>query len=471
MSSTLPALRPSNIYVSSLLAGTKWATSSLTYSFPTSSAHYGVSYGSSEPSNAFGTFLSAQQGAARTALKLYASVANLTFHEITETASQHADIRFARSNSPWTAWAYYPNDNDTGGDVWVNNTSRTYDAPRKGNYAYLTIAHEIGHALGLEHPHEGTAMPRNRDSMEYTIMSYRSHVGASMSSGYTNETWGYSQSLMMYDIAALQHLYGANYGTNSGNTVYAWTPTGRAYVNGSAVSVAGDNRIFQTLWDGGGIDTYDFRQYTTDLKINLNPGSWTLTSRSQLAKLDAGGKKLAAGNIANAFLYENDTRSLIEKALGGSGNDTITGNQGANTLRGNAGNDRLVGRSGDDVLVGGSGNDTLYGDSGADRLYGGSGADIFRFRAVSDSLSSARDTIKDFERGVDIIDLRSIDANTNVAGNQAFTFIGRAAFKGAAGELRFSDGLLSADVNGDAIADMQVNVARLTMLSKSDFYL
>jgi serralysin len=353
----------------------------------------------------------------------------------------------------------------------VNNTSRIYDAPRKGNYAYATIAHEIGHALGLEHTHEGTVMPQNRDSMEYSIMSYRSYIGASLSSGYTNETWGYSQSLMVYDITAIQHLYGANYATNSSNTPYMWTPTGRAYINGTLQGTAGNNRVFETVWDGGGTDTYDFKQYATALKIDLNPGAWSLTSQAQLAKLSANGSKLAAGNIANALLYQNDMRSLIENALGGSGNDLISGNAGANSLQGNSGFDHLDGRGGNDRLFGGSGNDTLYGAGGADTLYGNSGADTFRFRALSDSLPTRRDTIMDFKSGEDHINLRNIDANTKAAGNQAFTFIGKLGFTGAAGQLKFASGLLSGDVNGDKIADFQVNIVGLTALAKSDFYL
>jgi serralysin len=90
---------------------------------------------------------------------------------------------------------------------------------------------------------------------------------------------------------------------------------------------------------------------------------------------------------------------------------------------------------------------------------------------VTDSLPTARDTIKDFVRGIDHIDLRSIDANTKVAGNQAFSFIGRSAFTGGAGQLKFASGVLSGDVNGDKIADFAVNVTGLTTLYKTDFYL
>jgi serralysin len=471
MTSTLTVANSSSTYINALLGGVKWDTNRLTYSFPSYSTYYSRSYGDGEPLNKFGAFLSAQKEAARAALKLYASVATLTFQEIAETSSQHADIRFARSDAPSTAWAYFPSAADEGGDIWVNNSSRIYDSPRKGNYAYATIVHEIGHALGLEHTHEGTAMPISRDSMEYSVMSYRSYVGASLSSGYVNETWGYAQSLMLYDIAAIQHLYGANYATNSSSTTYAWTPTGRAYVNGVLQSAAGANRIFQTVWDGGGTDTYDFRQYTTGLKVDLNPGAWTITSTTQRAKLKWDGTKLAAGNIANALLYENNVRSLIENALGGSGSDVIKGNAANNSLQGNLGNDQLYGGTGNDRLYGGSGNDRLYGQSGTDSFTGNSGADTFVFSYSSESSPLSKDTIRDFKRGEDHIDLRPIDANTKLANNQAFSFIGKSAFTGAAGQLKFASGVLAADVNGDRITDFAVSVAGLTMLATSDFYL
>ncbi len=461
-----------NPYINALLGDSKWATSNLTYSFPATATLYGKSYGN-ETANMFGTFNAAQQATARTALKMYASVSNLTFTEIAETTAQHADLRFGQSDEPSTAWAYFPSTLDTGGDVWVNHSSASYASPYKGNYAYLTIVHEIGHALGLEHPHEGTTiMPLSRDSLEYTVMSYRSYVGASLSSGYTNETWGYAQSLMAYDIAAVQHLYGANYATNSGNTKYTWSPvTGELFINGVGQGAAGGNRIFQTVWDGGGSDTYDFTQYTTGLKIDLEPGAWTTTSVTQLARLDWNGSKLAAGNIANAFLYENDKRSLIEKAFGGSGSDVIKGNVGANSLKGCDGNDKLYGREGNDILTGGTGNDKLYGQGGRDSLYGNSGADTFVFQTTSDSLSSAKDTIRDFVRGSDRIDLRGIDANTKAGGNQAFSFIGSSGFTGAAGQLKFSNGVLSGDVNGDQIADFAIKVSNHLVLAKGDFYL
>ena len=71
-----------------------------------------------------------------------------------------------------------------------------------------------------------------------------------------------------------------------------------------------------TIWDGGGNDTYDFSNYTTNLSVNLQPGSWTTASTAQLANL--GNGHTAIGNIANAYLYNNNPASLIENAVGGS---------------------------------------------------------------------------------------------------------------------------------------------------------
>ena len=110
---------------------------------------------------------------------MYSSVANLTFTEVTETSSQHGDLRYAESDAPSTAWAYYPSTSAEGGDAWFNNSTNWYDNPVKGNYAWLTMIHETGHALGLKHPQDALGafgtMPLDHDSLEYTVMSYRSY--------------------------------------------------------------------------------------------------------------------------------------------------------------------------------------------------------------------------------------------------------------------------------------------------------
>ncbi|MEY8837814.1 M10 family metallopeptidase C-terminal domain-containing protein [Cribrihabitans sp. XS_ASV171] len=245
-------------------------------------------------------------------------------------------------------------------------------------------------------------------------MTYRSYIGGPTT--YSNETWSYPQTYMMYDIAALQYMYGADYTANSGNTVYSWSPgSGQTLINGTAATNPGGNRIFATIWDGGGVDTYDLSAYTTDLDIDLRPGEHSVFSTSQLANLDSGdANNLARGNIFNALLYDDDTRSLIENATGGSGNDTIVGNDGNNTLNGglggdslfgNDGGDRLNADGGNDHLEGGAGSDVLEGDTGRDTMVGGADPDFFQvynWGGVSDVESGE---IYDGGSGVDWIQI------------------------------------------------------------------
>ncbi len=195
--------------------------------------------------------------------------------------------------------------------------------------------------------------------MAYSVMTYRSYAGGP-TTGYTNELNGYAQTYMMYDIAALQTMYGANFNTNSGNTTYSWSATtGEMFINGVGQGAPGGNRIFLTIWDGNGVDTYDFSNYTTNLNVDLTPGNFSITSTSTtFQRASLGGGNLAPGNIFNALQFNGDARSLIENANGGSGDDIITGNAANNVLSGGAGNDTLRGAAGNDQIDGGTGTDT-----------------------------------------------------------------------------------------------------------------
>jgi serralysin len=354
----LPAVSsvsPSGIsYIDWLEGGLKWASGNLTYSFPTSASFYGSGYGSGEQNNNFMAFNAVQQAATTSILNMYSQVANVTFTQIAETSTQSATLRYAGSGQPSTAWGYYPSTWPEGGDAWFNSTGSWYTNPVLGNYGYLTIIHETGHLLGLKHPQDVSgsfgAAPVSADSLEYTVMSYRSYIGASTTQGLTNATWSFPQTLMMYDIAALQYMYSANYTTNSGDTVYKWNPaTGQETINGVAQTALGGNTVFMTVWDGGGNDTYDFSNYTINVAVNLQPGGWTTTSSAQLANLGAG--HTAIGNIANAYMFNNNPASLIENAVGGTGSDSLTGNTANNKLTGGAGNDTLDGVNGTDTAV------------------------------------------------------------------------------------------------------------------------
>lgn len=168
------------------------------------------------------------------------------------------------------------------------------------------------------------------------------------------------------------------------------------------------------------------------------------------------------------------TRTHIEDATGGAGDDTLIGSGDDNGLIGGAGADSLSGAGGADVLTGGSGtdrldggdgDDRLIGNGGADTLTGGAGADVFVF-TQNDSLRKSPDLITDFETASDRIDLSAIDADVLTAGNQAFTFINATAFGHVAGELRlYSSGgalKLAGDMNGDAVADFVLRFDTVT---------
>ncbi len=375
--------------VDGLLSGFAWSSGgTLTFSFPDSAGDYEAFYGASEPTRGFAQAGSALRDAVRKILlgeaagvatgpgSPGASVLGATNLAIAEGAQDAwSDIRVALSAAPSTAWAYYPNGRE-GGDVWLGSRN-DFANPRLGTWLFVTAIHELGHALGLKHPHEISngfaAMPEAWDSLEFSVMSYRSRVGAPTNLGYTNGAFDYPQSWMMLDIAALQAMYGADYTHRAGNTRYGWDPaTGETFVDGIGQgrpgegSVGQTNRVFLTIWDGGGTDTYDLSNYASGVLVDLAPGGHSVLSAAQLAVLDARDGTTARGNVFNSLLHQGNTASLIENALGGAGADTLRGNGTANRLEGAAGQDRLDGREGPDLLIGGAGTDTLLGGTGHD---------------------------------------------------------------------------------------------------------
>ncbi len=378
--------------------GTQWS-GSIRYSFTTSPSNYESHYSDAGIYNGYSPVTATQALAVRDILGnglsgptyfAYGSLSSLTNAAISEIANtaglvNTAEIRIADTLATSTAYAYFPSNDYHGGDVWFGRSTGANLSPVVGSYGWMTHIHELGHALGLKHSHTSsqyiaTLVPSSSDDIEFTVMSYRSFINAPLA-GYTNETYGYAQTFMMYDIAALQAMYGADFGTNSTDTRYQWDPsTGTMYLNGASQGTPGANRIFLTTWDGGGNDTYDLSNYSTNLQIDLAPGGWSKFSDSQTARLDTyyGTGSLARGNVYNALLYNGDVRSYIENATGGSGNDTINGNVVDNVL---------VGGAGADTLRGYQGNDTLDGGTGADFMYGGAGDDVYVVDNMNDFVS------------------------------------------------------------------------------------
>jgi hypothetical protein len=161
---------------------------------------------------------------------------------------------------------------------------------------------------------------------------------------------------------------------------------------------------------------------------------------------------------------------------GTSAGNTLTGGTGDDVINGLAGNDRLNGGAGVDRIDGGNNNDVIIGGAGADRLTGGAGADTFTFQNLSDSGQGNIDFITDFSTSqADKISLSAIDANANVTGNQAFTFIGAAGFSNAAGQLRAyqagGDTFVTGDVDGDGNGDFLIQLDPLLTLAASHFIL
>ena len=181
--------RTNNAEIDGLLSGTKW-TGTISYSFPDSPGDYSVNYyGNGEPTTSgFGIAPSAMHQAIVFAFGLISSYTNATFQY---AGSGGADIMVAQSPAANpTSYAYYPASVPAGGDIWIG-TAYAYSQAALGNYYFATALHELGHALGLKHSQEtggvsDVSVPTAHDNSEYTVMSYRSYVGASLN-GYTSE--------------------------------------------------------------------------------------------------------------------------------------------------------------------------------------------------------------------------------------------------------------------------------------------
>jgi lysophospholipase L1-like esterase len=256
----------------------------------------------------------------------------------------------------------------------------------------------------------------------------------------------------------------------------AFTGTSGVTLNGNALA----NRIeggagADKLTGGGGVDT---------LVGKGGSDSYYVDGDDLIVEFSGGGTDTAFAS-ADYVLPDNvETLTLTgTAALDGTGNglvNTLNGNEAANLLRGLGGNDKVYGKGGDDRLEGGDGADLLRGGAGTDTLLGGTGNDRFDWDSVLEAgTGSGRDTVLDFVRGSDKIDLAGIDARSGTTTNDAFGFIGTAAFSGVAGQLRYelfdTTGedytLVSGDVNGDRVADFEVQITGLLPLGSSDFVL
>ncbi|MFP1631677.1 hypothetical protein ACLB6G_08070 [Zhengella sp. ZM62] len=245
--------------------------------------------------------------------------------------------------------------------------------------------------------------------------------------------------------------------------VVVYLGSGADTVNGSSGN--------DVLNGGGGNDT--ITGYAGNDTINGGAGADTLDGGTGFDTLSyegssAGVQVFLGGNTATGGDATGDTIAGFENVFGSAHNDRLYGSAQVNLIDGGAGSD---------IILGNNGNDTLRGREGRDIIYGGNHADTFVYLALSDSglLFADRDRIQDFQNGLDRFDLSALDANTNVAGNQAFTYAG-GTFTGVAGQLRSWEfgGLtfIEGDVDGNGYADFRIELLGTGLgIDASDFVL
>lgn len=242
---------------------------------------------------------------------------------------------------------------------------------------------------------------------------------------------------------------------------------------GSGTDVLAGGRQNDSLYGQGGDDTLkggDGDDYI-DGGIDIDTASYLDAEQGVTVSLMVTGPQLTGGQ-------GTDTLRNIENLLGSLFADTLTGDAGANRLTGQDGNDRLSGLGGDDRIDGSDGNDIITGGAGRDSMSGGGGADRFIFGNghFAGVTAATADVISDFNAAQgDRIDLRPFDAVVGTATNDAFTFIGVAAFSGTAGELRaIASGprmLIFGDTNGDGVADFSIRLENVAAITAADFFL
>jgi Ca2+-binding RTX toxin-like protein len=223
----------------------------------------------------------------------------------------------------------------------------------------------------------------------------------------------------------------------------------------------------------GGTVTMMRGEFSPDLVADIWDATWML--------FDIGTSAIGLFNAAKTVSTKDDF-AIYQSLLAGNDDirmsnagDRVRGHAGNDTISGNAGNDTLQGDAGNDTIYGGAGADVVTGGTGKDTLAGNNGRDLFDFNAAWDSglKANTRDVVLDFVRGQDRIDLSGIDANTALAGDQAFrgTLIASTAAFTTAGQLRLVDGILYGNTDTDAAAEFSIQLTGVTALSATDFVL
>jgi len=380
--SVSPTTLTSDAPVDSLLDGWHWSASTISYSFivPGSSV-----YAASYPDPGFwtqtGAFSAAQQAAAREAMTAWSKVANIQFTASADDATSAGTVRLGFSYSePWGDFVgatYPPSPVASGGDLWLDPNGLDIVGARAagsyanssfsdGSYAFFTLLHELGHALGLKHPFDGSTdgggasiagtVFAGWDTRVLTIMSYTTQASHADAIGFTfNPT-----TPMLLDVAAIQAVYGPNRSYNAGDTTYAFNDNvGQHY--------------FQTLWDGGGTNTIAYTG-THAVTVDLREGYGSVI-----------------GNPVYAYTATNTSAYLVDNLWIAYGTRIqvadLSGCNAVYVVNANDYGDRIVCGTGTGTINGGSGGDTIVVGSGPETITCGSGVDAIVFNHARASYS------------------------------------------------------------------------------------